>query len=80
MKTTTININNNNNTRYFKKDRDAVYICVYNNRVGVVSYFEEEDYDALYIRSLDATEAFYVDVDDNSITIVPHGIIDDWDM
>lgn len=77
MSTITIN---NNNTRYFKKDRDAVYICIYDNKVGVVSYFEEEDYDALYIRSLDATEAYYVDVDDNSITIVPHGIIDDWDM
>jgi hypothetical protein len=78
MKTTTIN-NNNNSNNYFN-DKDATYICIYDNKVGVVSYFEEEDGDALYIRSLDATEACYVDVDDNSIIIVPHGIIDDWGM
>lgn len=79
MKTIVINVNNNN-SRYFKEDKDAVYICIYEHRVGVVSYFEEEDGDALYIRSLDATEACYVDVDDTKLTIVPHGIIDDWDM
>lgn len=77
MKTITIN---NNNTRYFKEDRDAVYICVYaNNKVGVISYEQDEEYDYLFIRNLENTESFWADLDEN-IIIVPHGIIDEYDM
>lgn len=77
MKTTTIN---NNNTRYFKKDRDAVYICVYdNNKVGIISYEQDEEYDYLFIRNLENTESFWTEPD-TKFTIVPHGIIDEYDM
>jgi hypothetical protein len=71
--------NDNGNFNYFKKDKDAVYICIYNNRVGVVSYEQEEEFDYLFVRNLDATESCWVYLDEN-ITIVPHGIIDEYEM
>lgn len=71
---------NNNNTHYFKKDRDAVYICVYaNNKVGIISYEQDEDYDYLFIRNLENTESFWTEPD-TKFTIVPHEIIDEYDM
>lgn len=80
MKTIVINMNTNSNYKYFREDRDAVYICIYDtNKVGVISYEQEEDFDYLYVRNLDATESFWMDLDEN-IIIVPHGIIDEYEM
>lgn len=79
MKTIVINMNTNSNYKYFREDRDAVYICIYDNKVGVVSYTQEEEFDYLFVRNLDATESCWVDLDEN-ITIVPHGIIDEYEM
>ena len=82
MRNVTINTikNNSSNFDYFRADRDAVYICIYNkDKVGVVSYEQEEDFDYLYVRNLDATEYFWVDLD-AALTIVPHGIIDEYEM
>ena len=74
------NINTNTNIRYFHNDREAVYICIYStDKVGVVSYMQEEEFDYLYVRNLDATESFWMDLDEN-IIIVPHGIIDEYKM
>lgn len=73
MKTTTISNN------YFN-DKDATYICIYDtNKVGVISYEQEEDFDYLYVRNLEATESLWVELD-TSLTIVPHGIIDEYEM
>lgn len=74
------NTNTNTNTRYFYNDREAVYICIYStDKVGVVSYMQEEEFDYLYVRDLDATESCWVDLDE-AITIVPHSIIDEYEM
>lgn len=74
-----IMLNVNNNSRYFHNDRDAAYICVYDNKVGVVSYMQEEEFDYLFVRNLDATESCWVDLNADLI-IVPHGIIDEYEM
>lgn len=80
MKAIVINRNTSSNYKYFREDRDATYICIYSTaKVGAVSYMQEEEFDYLYVRNLDATESFWMDLDEN-IIIVPHGIIDEYEM